>query len=160
MALTALQILTSTVWVQTNPVTGFSTAKHPGGNEKSVLPTVSAAAANRVYITEATLAASASITIDLRSLTEPVFREALTPVRGYSIQLIGTGSAWRLDPGAANPLQWFFGGTTQQINGGAGAMFCFADPTAVTINATNRNIRITNTGGGTLTYTLVVSLGV
>jgi hypothetical protein len=100
------------------------------------------------------------VTINLFSLTEPAFGTSIAPVRGYTLHIYGTGSSWKLEPGATDPLNWFFSGTTPALSGGAGASFLFADPTAVTISNTAKNIKITNTGGDTLTYNLAVSLGV
>jgi hypothetical protein len=74
--------------------------------------------------------------------------------------MYGTGSSWKIEPGASNPLAWYLSGTTPAVSGGAGSAFMFADPTAATVSATVRNIKLTNTGGATLTYNLALGLGV
>lgn len=162
MALTTGKFTISTQWTQTKTATGLAQSVLNGGvYTKSQSPTISGAACNRLYFVQGTLAAGASVTIDLSSVTEPVFGEAITPDRGYSIQVYGSGTTWKYEPGAANALEWFLSGTSPAISGSAGAQFGFGDTTAGTIDGTHKNIKITNTAGaGTLTYTIYLLVGV
>lgn len=146
-------------WTQSHAITGFDSIPGTGNIVAEITPTIGASDAAEVYYVQGTLAAGASVTIDVRSLTEPAFGTALTPTGAYMILLKTSGTTWRYDPGAANPLSWFLAGTGPQINGAAGGAFGFGSTTATTVDATTRNVRITHTGGsGTLTYTLAIVL--
>lgn len=162
MALNTAKVSITTSWTQTKANTGFNATRQDGPYISTVSPTVSAAACNRVYFVQGTLAAAATVTIDLRSLTDPATGEALTPARAYSVHMRGTTTTSRYDPvSGTNPLTWFFGAATERINLNAGDSWAYASATAVTVDATNRNVRISNTAGsGTLTYVLVFLLGV
>ena len=161
MAVDLFQASVSTVWRQSKSVTGFSDATQAYNFRAVVEPTVSGAALNRIYPVQATLAFGASVTIDLRSLTEPYFGEALTPARAYTLQLEFSGATARYQPGVLFPLLWFFGLATDTLNFNAGDIFLYGSETPATVDATNRNVKITNTHGSlTLTYRFAVSLGV
>jgi len=159
MPLTIAKLNLSLQWQQELDITSFNSSSQSGPLAVTIAPTVGASAAREVYFVQGTLAAAAAVTIDLRAVTEPGFNRALTPTGAYIVLVKGAGATWRYDPGAANPLAWFLGGTTPQVNGEAGAAFSYGSPTATTINATNRNVRITNThGSDVLTYTIAVVL--
>lgn len=161
MSLTTGKVTFSTSWTQTKSLTGFNASEQNGPYTSSASPTVSSSACNRVYFVQGTLAFGAAVTIDLFSLTEQAFGEAIVPIRAYSVHYNGTTTTSRVDQGAANPITWFWGGTTPQINLAAGGSFAYASATAHTVSNTDKNIRLTNTAGsGTLTYTVVFLLGV
>lgn len=159
MPLTFANLQLTLSWQQELSITGFNASTQTGPMRATITPTVSAAAAREVYFAQGTLAAGASVTINLNAVTEPAFNRALTPTGAYMIEVTGSGTTWRYDPGAADPLAWFLGGTTPQVNGAAGDAFAFGSTTATAISAGAKNIRITNTAGaGTLTYSLSVVL--
>ena len=166
MALVTGKLTFTTSWTQTKTHTGsapaFASSKQDGPVTTTVSPTISAAACNRVYFVQGTLAAGATVTINVFSLTEPAFGEAIVPVRAYSIHYKGATTTSRVDPvNGSNPLTWFFGAATDQINLNAGDSFMYASATAFTVSNTVKNIRVTNTAGaGTLTYTVILLLGV
>lgn len=161
MALTVGKVTINTALTETKAITGFTTASYSTAYQSSVSPTISAGACNRPYFVQSTLASGATVTIDLRSLTEPVFGEALTPARAYTVHLKIITAPGRYMPGAANALVWPFNDASDAINLNAGDSFAYGSATAATIDATNRNVRIINTHGSvTLTYTIVFLLGV
>lgn len=162
MALTSVIFQTVHQWVQTHTITGYPTATVQGKQSGKVTPTVGTGAANRIYPIQGTLAAGATVTIDLSTLTEPTFGEAISPVRAYTVRITMTGSTWKFEPGAANPLTWFFSGTSPAIIGNAGDSWGFGSATAQTIDGTHKNVKITNTNGAALvlTYTVEWVLGV
>jgi hypothetical protein len=146
-------------WTQLHTITGFDSSTHSSALVGEIVPTIGASDASEVYFVQGTLSAAAAVTIDIRSLTETAFGTALTPTGAYMIFVKTSGTTWRYDPGAANPLSWFLAGTGPQVNGASGGLFAFGATTATTVDNTTRNIRLTNTAGsGTLTYTLAVVL--
>ena len=81
MALTIARLRMESVWTMTKTVTGFDTASYSSSLITNVTPTLSGAACNRAYFVQGTLAFGATVTINLASLTCPVYGEALTPAR-------------------------------------------------------------------------------
>lgn len=162
MALQAVALQNTLSWRQTHTVTGYQTKSDAQASVNRINPTVSAGAANRVYMVQSTLAAGATVTINLFSVTEPVFGEALVPIRGYILKFLGTGSTWQFDTSAASPLVWFLAGTAPTLVGNAGDCFDYASATAITIDNTHKTFKITNSNGGVLvlTYSLEVIVGV
>ena len=165
MALVTGKLTFSTSWTQTKTHSGsapaFNSSSQNGPATTTVSPTISGAACNRVYFVQSTLAAGATVTFDLRSITEPAFGEALTGARIYAMHVKILTTTGQLRPGAANPLVWPFADSSDIISFNSGDSFLFASTTAGTIDATNRNVRIVNTSGGTtLTYTFIVLMGV
>ncbi len=161
MALTALTLKNELVWKQTGAITGYATKSIQDSSVDRCNPTISAGACNRIYFVQSTLAFGASVTINLFSVTEPTFGEALVPVRGYILKFSGAGTTWQFDTSSAAPVVWFLQGTAPTIVGAAGDFFDFGSTTAVTISNAAKTIKITNTAGsGTLTYRLEVAVGV
>jgi hypothetical protein len=156
--LQSAQLVASLQWTAEYS-SGLNTVTAQGPLRGTVTPTVGDSAANEIYFSTGTLAAGASVTIDLRAVTEPQFNRALTPSGAYLLLVKGTGATWRYTPGASNPLNWFIAGTNPQLNFNAGDTFAAGSTTAATINATTRNVTLSNThGSDTLTYTIAVVL--
>ena len=158
-SLTFAKLDVTLAWTQEHAITGFDSSEQASGIRTSILPTISSSAASEVYQVQVSLAAGASQTIDLSSLTEPAFGQALTPTGAYMIVVYGTGTTWKYDGGTSNQFYWFLGGATQSINSNAGDVFAYGSTTAGAISGAAKNIRVTNTAGsGTLTATVAVIL--
>lgn len=143
-------------WQQRKTNTGFAdTVQGPDGLSYNVSYTVGASAANSIYVAQGTLAASASATVDLFSFTDQL-GQAVSMVRVYAMIVNSTNSSLKVEPGATNPLVWFFGGTTPSITVPSGGSMAFGQPAATTVSATARNIKLTNTGAVSLTYDIAI----
>ena len=159
MALTAVKFNINLAWSQSITITGFTSPKVNGSLNVAIGPTVSSTTAKEVYYVQSTLAAGASVVIDLRSITEPTFGQALVATGAYLIVVKGSGTTWRYDGHSSDPFPWFLGGTTPQINGGTDAAFAFGDTTVGAVSAGVSKVRVTNTAGsGTLTWQLAIVL--
>lgn len=161
VSLSTGKVTFSTAWTQTNTVSGSNSSTQSGPYTSSVSPTISGAACNRVYFVQTTLTAGSTATIDVSTLTEPFFGTAISPVRIYSIHIKIATATGRYIPGAANALVFPFNDSSDAINFNAGDSFAHASTTATTVSGAAKNIRIINTAGAaTLTYTVVMLLGV
>lgn len=157
MPLTMAKLSLALSWVQENAITGFNAATQQGPLMVSVAPPVSSIAAREIYFVRGTLAAGATVTFDLNSITEPAFTRDLTPTGAYLIVVKGSGATWSYGAGSSDQFFWFLSSGT--VSGNSGACFAFGDQTPGTISASTKNVAITNTSGGsTLTYTMAVVL--
>jgi hypothetical protein len=156
MALDFASISITSNWQQSKANTGYAnTVQGPDGLSLNISYTVGSSAANSIYVVQGTLAASASTTVDLFSFTDQL-GQSVSMVRVYAIIAKTADSSLKVEPGATNPLTWFFGGTTPSLTIPSGGGFCFAQNTAATVSASARNIKLTNTGAVTLTYNLAI----
>lgn len=146
-------------WNVTKANTGFEDSEMTGTHVFSPALTMGSGNTNQVYPVQSTLAVGASVTINLYSLTEPLFNQAIVPVRFYVGWWNFTGATWKYEPGATNGWNGFLFGTSPYIAGGAGDGFGFAGTNAITIDNGVKNIKISNTGAATLTYKLTLFLG-
>lgn len=159
MPLNTVSFVGTLAWDQSLAVTGFDAAEHVSSMRVSAKPARGASAANQVYPLQGTLDPLDTVTIDLFSLTSPMFGTALVPVRAYIMALKGAGAAWSYGPDAVNGWSGFLGGGGY-IVGAAGDGFVFATTTAMTIDNGTKNVTISNlSSSATLTYTLGAVLG-
>lgn len=116
-----------------------------------------------------TIAASGFQEFDLSSYTNLV-GETVTPghVLGLFVMPSGINAQCLLAPGSTNGLTWFFTGTTPGIsipvtaasgNGGIAIICAPFDNAGAVIDATHKTLRITNSGTGALTVTVLVITG-
>lgn len=154
MALTLSNINAEIGWTQTKANTGYSTVRQ--GPDKLVGTLAPAVATyNELLAVQGTLAASASATIDLYSITN-LLGEAKTLTKAVGIMVKATTTNMKIEPGASNPVTWFFGGTSPSISIKAGGFFLLGDGGTAVLSATDRNLKITNLSGSvTGTYNLV-----
>ena len=154
MPLTLSNINAEIGWTQTKSTTGYGSVKQgPSKLSGTLAPAV--ATYNELLAVQGTLAASASTTIDLYSITN-LFGEAKTLTKGIALMVKATTTGMKIEPGASNPITWFFGGTSPSISIKAGGFFLLGDGSAATLSATDRNLKITNLSGSTTgTYDIV-----
>lgn len=154
MALTLSNVNAEIGWTQTKTNTGYGSIKQgPDKLTATLAPAV--ATYNELLAVQGTLAASASTTIDLYSITN-LFGESKTLTKGIALMVKATTTGMKIEPGASNPLTWFWGGTSPSITIKAGGFILLGDGGTATISATDRNLKITNTSGSTTgTYDLV-----
>lgn len=156
MALSFANVSMSMAWEQFKTNTGYAnTIQGPSGLDLNLAYTVGSTAANSIYVTQGTLAASANTTVDLFSFTD-LLGQSISMVRVYAIMLKAATDSLKIEPGATNPLTWFFGGTTPSITIPAGGGFLFSQTTAATVSSTVRNLKLSNPGSVTMTYNIAV----
>ena len=158
MPLTAASFNTVLAWTQskTNPAAG-NTNQGPDSQSFN-LGGLTVATFNQLYVATFTLAASASQTIDVTSLTN-LIGESFSFGHTLTLLILPTGSQCTVQPGGTNPLQWFFGGTTQSITVTAGGMLAYSEPVAgpgAVVSSSHKTLELTNSGVTSLTVTLVL----
>lgn len=99
-------------------------------------------------------------TIDLTSLTNLVY-ESFSLAHVLLLMLVPTGSDVHMTPGASNPLQWFFDGSSQGLTVHKNGVFLYCeDPgnTGVAVTGTAKTLAFQNAGSaGAATLNLVVA---
>lgn len=151
----SLRVGASIAWELEKTVSGFQSAKQ-GPDSLSFAVTPSAATYNEVLLATGAIAAAANVVIDFRTFND-AFGAAKTGtgVLGFLLKATGNTGILKIEPGATDPLTWFFGGTTPSISLNCGASGCailLADGSSATVSATAKNIKLSNTGLVTITY--------
>ena len=163
MPLTQSQINVTATWKQIKTNSAFSdTVQGSDNTGLSTNPSISTY--NHVFLTDGTLAGSATTTLDLYSFTNKV-GEAVTATKllGLLVKVTGSGSVLKVEPGATNPITKWFGGTTPSLSitpSSGTAVMALVDGTHTTLSTTARNLKLTNTGGSTATYEVYALVGV
>jgi hypothetical protein len=140
-------------WTQTKTNTGFLvTRQGPDKIELGLAPAI--ATYNEVYAVQGTLAGSATVTLNLNSFSN-LLGQAVTATKGIGLMVKATAADLKIEPGATNPLAWFWGGTTPSVTIKAGGFFLIGDGGTATISASTCNLKITNLSGSiTATYSV------
>lgn len=157
MALTTASSYNSLTWSQEKLNPGFQpTYQGPDTFAFSQTYTVEDTGIDTVYAVEGTLAALASTTIDLQSLTD-FFNDPIVFTRVYSMQVRVDGADLQWGPGATDPCVWFFGGPTDRMVVKDASDFQYATNYPFTVSASAKNLDFYNSSPtGTLTYSLVI----
>ena len=154
MPLTLSNINAEIGWTQTKATTYGSVKQGPAKLSASLAPSVTTF--NELLAVQGTLAASANTTIDLYSITN-LLGDAKTLTKAIALMVKATTTGMKIEPGASNPLTWFFGGTSPSISIKAGGFMLLGDGAVFTLSATDRNLKITNLSGSvTGTYDVVL----
>lgn len=138
--------------------TGFSNTALQTSSTSFNLNGLSLTTFNQVFAKQYTLAASASQTVDLTSLTNLV-NEAFSFGHLLTIIIKAVGSECTVSPGASNPQQWFFGTTTDSVVIEAGGMLAYSGPATATgsaVSGSHKTLLFTNSGLTSLTLTVVI----
>ena len=151
-------------WTYTKTPTGFNPVSQQGSVAFNLAP--DAATYDHAYISQFTLAASASSTIDLYSFTS-IVGESVTATKllGYSVYVTGlvAGGQIKIEEGATNPATFPLSGTTPAITLSVGTgLKCgivIINGAAYTLSSTIRNIKFSNPGTQTVTVNLAVLVG-
>jgi hypothetical protein len=148
---------------QTRTNGNFASAKAANdGVSFSLSP--SATTYQQALIAEYTILAAGTQTVDLSSFTTLLFQAVTTAnkVLGFIVKATGDTGVLKIEPGASNPLTWFFGGTTPSISlecGASGCCLMLMDGVAETVDGTHKTILLTNTGAATITVSLEIIVG-
>lgn len=140
-------------WTQTKSNTGFIVTRQ-GPDKVDVALSPATATYNEVYAVQGTLAASANTTINLNSFTN-LLGQSVTATKGIGFIIKAAAADLKIEPGATNPLGWWWGGTTPSITVKAGGFFMIGDGGTATISGSACNLKITNLSGSVVaTYTI------
>lgn len=141
-------------WTQSKVNSGYTKTKQ-GPDQLSVSLSPDTTTYNRIYAVSGTLAASASVTIDLQGVTD-YLGQSLTLTKIIAIQLSAEGSTMKYEPGASNGLSWFLSGTSPAISIRSGGFFLVGDGTFGVVSGSAKTITVTNTGATSGTYNLAL----
>ena len=114
---------------------------------------------NQIFVESFTLAGSATQTLDMTSLTNLV-GESVDFSAVYLISVTNGGTTdgnLLIQPGASNPLVWFFNGSSQGINLQNGDGFSLMNNlsgSGYTVSSTVKTLLFTNTGANSTTFEL------
>jgi hypothetical protein len=142
-------------WTQSVTNSGFvKTTQGPDKLTATLAP--STTTYNRIYAVKGTLAGGASVTINLQGVTD-YLNQSLTLTKVIAFMLKATTTGMKFEPGASNPLTWPLTGTSPVLTVQAGGFFIIGDGAAHTVNATDKNFKITNLDGAvTGTYEIAL----
>lgn len=146
------------VALNTKTITGFDQGSQRIGLQFSFAPS----SVDEALLATLTLAASADQTLDLRSFTASL-GDAITGVSASGLIIYATAEATggkvRVEPGASNPLLWFFADASDKLTlnvGTGGCGLLLWDGTPITVNGTSRNIKISNPGSVSVVVKIVI----
>lgn len=156
MSLTASAISLSGSWTQTktNGAFGISTQ---GPDSLSYQAAPSIVTYSELFLNSYTIAAAGTQVLDFRSFTNTL-GTSVTATKIIAILLKATatvtGAKMKIEPDATDGLTWFFGGTGPYIElevGTDGACLAISEGVAQTVDATHKELLVTNSGTQSLT---------
>lgn len=160
MSLEAANSYNSLNWVQQNVNPGFSPSLQNDNWLYSKSYTIDPAGINSLYAVQNTLAPSASVTIDLQNVVD-FFNNTMIFERVYSIQFSAVAADIEIGPAVSNPVQWFFGTTSDSIVVKSNSDFSYNTTYPFTVSGSAKNITLTNLSGSTTaTYKIAIIGGV
>lgn len=160
MSLEAANSYNSLGWVQQNVNPGFSPSLQNDNWLYSKSYTIDPAGVNSLYAVQNTLAPSAAVTIDLQNVVD-FFNNTMIFERVYSIQFSAVAADIEIGPSGSNPVQWFFGTTTDSIVVKANSDFSYNTTYPFVVSGSAKNITLTNLSGTTTaTYKIAILGGV
>lgn len=159
MSLDRVSLNINLAWLMSKTNTGFGDTSEGPDSKAWSTSGIDVAVQNELYAQKYTIAASGTQTMDLSSFTNLLNQsKTLTSVLSLFLLPTGTNAICKLEPGAANPLTWFFSGTTPAISIPTGGVFVFSNPgtgTGQTVDGTHKNLLVTNTGSGSMSLTVL-----
>lgn len=160
-ALTVAKLSVSASWVYRHIVTGLRNDDKSDSLTTGVSMVCDSSHATDPYFIQSTLAPSSSVTFNLATLAEQQFGKQLASTRAYVVVVTMADAPWSFAPAGGNPVSWFLSGTISWTpTSGVPDVFAFGSQTPVTIDATHKQVTITNLSASvTLTYTMALFLG-
>ena len=161
MPLTQVGLSAGINWTLARPVAGFADVVQGGDTAAFDLGGLNLAVWNELFGARYTLGPGATQAVDLRAFTDPAGTAVATADKVLALLILVAGAAadkLNVKPHGTNGLQWFFGGTAEGINIPGGGMNLFSEgPTGsgTAVDATHKQLLLTNTGGADLTVKLV-----
>jgi hypothetical protein len=150
----------SITWLLNRAVTGFSNVIH--GTESALFSSnaLPVATWDELFAAQYVIAPAGTQVVDLRSFTD-LPGNAVVGTKAMAIIVLVTGAVGdklNVKPNAANGLQWFFEDPAKGINIPGGGMAMFSEGPAspgTTIDATHKQLLLTNNGAAPLTVKVV-----
>ncbi len=151
MALSDLQLTLALSATLTKSITGFADDVQ-GPNELTfTLAGIDLTTFSKLLAADYSIAAAAHVDYDLFSFTDlQNLSTSMTTV--LAVIVAPTAGDIVLSPGGSNPLTWFFSGTTPAVKCYENGVFLLCEAVAAvgqTVDATHRNLTLTNNGAGT-----------
>ncbi len=148
-------------WALTSPLTPFQPETQGPDNLTYNGGSIDLTIWNRLYLSNISLTTGATTTIDLTALTD-LLGNAIAFGHIWLIVLKPVLYTWTVEPGAANGLEIFGGtGVILPVRAGLNQDFKCGTPAGaasggLTVDATHKNLKLTNTGAGTDTAQLAI----
>lgn len=161
MSLEQFSLGASVTWEMRRAVSGFEDVVQGPETKSFSLAGLSTTTWNAVFAARYTILAAGTQAVDLRSYTD-LPGNSITATKALSLLILVEGAttgSLNVKKHGTDGLQWFFENASYGINIPGGGMNLFsAAPTAAgtTVDASNRQLLLTNNGAGSLTVTVVV----
>lgn len=157
MSLSKASVQSQISWTQQSSVSGF--VKTQQGPDKVLKSTpVPIASLNEIYVYKGTLAASGTLTIDLKAVTN-LLNEAVVFTGVQKLYLSTSATNITLTPGASNGLVWFYTGTSPVLTVKAGGAITLDDGGVTAVSATHKTLTLTNLSSTLTTYIELAIIG-
>lgn len=159
MALDSIGISATVSWALSRAVTGFADVTQGPDSLSFSSNSLSTATWTEIFAAEYTLAAAGTQVVDLRTFTDLV-GNSVTGTKAMALMLSVSGAAtdWlNVKPNSSNGLQWFFGGTAEGVSVPGGGVILFSEgagSSGTTVDATHKQLLLTNNGAANLTATI------
>lgn len=159
MALSQIAISGNISWQLLRAVTGFVDVTQGPDALAFASNNLDVATWNELFAAQYTMLAAGTQVVDLRTFTD-LPGNAVTATKAMAIMILVTGATTgvlNVKPDATDGLVWPFENVGFGVNIPGGGMILFSEgatSTGKTINATNKEFLLTNTGAVTLTVTV------
>lgn len=164
----SLQIQATVTWEQSQSNGALFQESVQGPDSVSYRSTPDAAVYTEIQVLSFTLAAAASLTLNLNSFVN-LFNatKTITKALGLLIKATNTvlGGQLQVAPGASNGIGFWFSGTTPALvlscgdPAGAGCAILLADGVTNVVSGSVKNIDVSNPGTQTITVTVAIFCG-
>lgn len=164
MGLSQISVNADVTWQLAKSNTGFTDTIHGTESASFSLTLLDTDTWNELFAAEYTIAAAGTQAVDLRTFTDLAGNSVATADKALAIIIIVTGAAADLlnvKKHGTNGLQWFFGGASEGVNIPGGGMLLFSEgssSTGTTVDASNKQLLLTNNGAASLTVKVVALL--
>lgn len=158
MTLDSGQLTAGVNWSLSKAHTGLTTTKHEGRSSSTLN-----IASEQIFLVQYTIASGANQVVDLRSFTNLVGESVTaTKLYGLYIKVTGTNAKIKLEEHSVDGLDLspLLDGTSPSITVSAnGHIDIGSDANPITIDATHKNIKLSNTGSASGTIFVAVYVG-
>ncbi|VTR93208.1 unnamed protein product [Gemmata massiliana] len=163
MPLTQIGLSASVTWQLSRAVTGFADVTQ--GSDAAIFSSngLNTATWNEVFAAQYAIAAAGTQAVDLRTFTD-LTGTSVTADKAMAVLVLvtgATGDKLSIKPHGTNGLQWFFGGTAEGVNVPGGGCLMFSEGSTsggTTVDATHKQLLLTNNGSAPLTVKVVALL--
>ncbi len=160
MALDSINVQAAVTWEQSRSVLGFADVTQGSDTANFALSALDTATWNALYAVQHVMAPADTKDVNLRTFTD-LPGNGVTADKVLSILILVTGAAadkLNVKPHGTNGLQWFFENAAYGVDIPGGGCLLFSEGAAsagTTVDATNRQLLLTNNGSAELTVKVV-----